>query len=103
MPEIPLSRTPATYQEVLKGAGSGSVVGPFAIPGSVENVPKLVVVQVTESKPEGEYALEDVRDLLRSRLVEIASIRRLLDALRKETYVSIRLDRSAVAGLGATQ
>jgi hypothetical protein len=42
--------------------------------------------------PGGEYTLTDLRERVRQQLVEEGSIRRFLDGLRKEMYVSIRLD-----------
>jgi hypothetical protein len=41
---------------------------------------------------EGEYTVQDLRNQIRDQLSQEKSYRRLLDALRRETYVSVLLD-----------
>jgi len=81
---------PATYQTAFRGKKPNDVVT-FQIPG-VAGVPKFVVARLITSDEGGEYKLSDLRERVRQQLVEEGSIRRFLDSLRKETYVSIRLD-----------
>jgi len=81
---------PASYQQAIKGKKPGDIVV-FEIPG-VAGHPKFVVARLVTSEEGGEYKLSDLRERVRQQLVEEGSIRRLLDSLRKETYVSVRLD-----------
>ena len=63
----------------------------FPIPG-VDGHPKFVVAQLVTADEGGEYTLADLRERVRQQLQEENSIRRFLDNLRKEIYVSIRID-----------
>ena len=81
---------PATYQQAFKDKKPGDIAV-FQIPG-VAGHPKFVVARVVTSEAGGEYKLSDLRERVRQQLVEEGSIRRLLDSLRKDTYVAVRLD-----------
>ena len=85
---------PASYQQALTGRKAGDVVA-FPIAG-VAGHPKFVVAQLVTADEGGEYKLSDLRERVRQQLVEEGSIRRFLDSLRKETYVSIRFDTPAI-------
>jgi peptidyl-prolyl cis-trans isomerase SurA len=85
---------PASYQQAFTGKKPGDVVT-FPIAG-VAGHPKFVVAQLVTVDPGGEYKLSDLRERVRQQLVEEGSIRRFLDSLRKETYVSIRLETPAI-------
>jgi peptidyl-prolyl cis-trans isomerase SurA len=85
---------PASYQAAFAGKKPGDV-SVFAIPG-VAGHPKFVVARLVTTDEGGEYKLSDLRERVRQQLVEEGSIRRFLDSLRKETYVSIRLDAPKV-------
>lgn len=84
------SGLPASYREAFAGKKPNDIVT-FEIAGLAGN-PKFVVAQLATVDPGGEYTLADLRERVRQQLVEEGSIRRFLDGLRKETYVSIRLD-----------
>jgi hypothetical protein len=43
----------------------------------------------------GEYTLAEYRDRIRAQLSEEHTIRRFIDSLKKQTYVSIRFDPTA--------
>ena len=86
---------PATYQQALVGKKAGDIVV-FEIPG-IAGRPKYVVARLVTVDEGGEYKLADLRERVRQQLVEEGSIRRFLDSLRKETYVSVRLDEPATA------
>jgi peptidyl-prolyl cis-trans isomerase SurA len=79
---------PATYRTAFQGKHTGDVVQ-FRIAG-VAGFPKFVVAQLVTVEEGGEYTLADLRQRVRQQLVEEGSIRRFLDNLRKETFVSIR-------------
>lgn len=80
---------PATYQQAFRGKKAGDIVT-FEIPG-VAGRPKFVVGRLISVDEGGEYKLSDLRERVRQQLVEEGSIRRFLDSLRKEAYVSVRL------------
>ena len=84
------SGLPPTYREAFAGKKANDIVT-FQIPGLAGH-PKFVVAQLLMVDPGGEYTLTDLRERVRQQLVEEGSIRRFLDGLRKEMYVSIRLD-----------
>lgn len=84
------SGLPPSYRDAFSGKKGNDIVT-FAIPGLAGN-PKFVVAQLITVDAGGEYTLADLRERVRAQLVEEGSIRRFLDGLRKEMYVSIRLD-----------
>jgi peptidyl-prolyl cis-trans isomerase SurA len=92
----PLARDsmPASYQTAFQDKKPGNVVV-FRIAG-VAGHPKFVVAQLATVDQGGEYKLSDLRERVRQQLVEEGSIRRFLDSLRKETYVSIRIETPAI-------
>lgn len=91
------SGLPESYQRGFAGRGAGDIVV-FPI-GTPAGYPKFVVAQLATRDEGGEYTLKDLRERVRAQLVEEGSYRRYLDALRKEMFVSIRLD-SPVIGAG---
>lgn len=90
---IPRDSIPASYQQAFAGKKPNDVVGAFAIPG-VRGNPKFVVAQLVSVDEGGEFKLSDLRERVRQQLSEEGAYRRVLDSLRKEMYVSIRLDGS---------
>jgi peptidyl-prolyl cis-trans isomerase SurA len=84
------SGLPPSYRDAFAGKQPNDIVT-FEIAGLAGN-PKFVVAQLATVDPGGEYTLADLRERVRQQLVEEGSIRRFLDGLRKEMYVSIRLD-----------
>ena len=62
------------------------------MPDPSAGVNKYIVAQVTFLDEAGEYTLKEVRERLRSQLSEERSMRRLIDTLKKQTYVSVRYD-----------
>lgn len=90
---IPRDSMPASYQRAFAGKKPGDVTV-FEIPG-IAGRPKFVVARLATVEEGGEYKLSDLRDRVRQQLVEEGSIRRFLDTLRKQSYVSIRLGAPA--------
>lgn len=82
---------PAEYQKAVEGLKKGEFTKPFEIPNPRSGKPKFVIIQITERNEGGAYTVVDMRDRIRSQLQQEKSIRRVLDALRREQYVSIRL------------
>ena len=87
---IPRDSMPASYQQAFRGKKANEIVV-FQIPG-VAGLPKFVVAQLLTVDEGGEYKLADLRERVRQQLVEEGSIRRFLETLRRESYVSVRLD-----------
>ena len=89
---------PASYQQGFaeKKAGEISV---FQIPGASQrpDVPKFVVAQLLTVDEGGPQTLEELKSAVRSELAQRGGVRRYVDALKKQTYVSIRLDDKDVA------
>jgi peptidyl-prolyl cis-trans isomerase SurA len=88
---IPRDSMPETYRTAFSGKKAGDIVV-FQIQGLAGH-PKFVVAQLVTVDEGGEYKLSDLRERVRQQLVEEGSIRRFLDGLRKQLYVSIRLDQ----------
>lgn len=93
---------PQPYQEGFAGKKPGDVVD-FQIPGSAQhpNIPKYVVAQLLTADEGGPRTLDEMRAAVRKELSERGGVRRYVDGLRKQTYVSIRLDSLDVADIKA--
>jgi peptidyl-prolyl cis-trans isomerase SurA len=87
---FPRPQLPESYQEALRDVKAGEVVV-FPIAGPT-GAPKNVVLQLQSAAEGGEFTLADMRERIRDQLRQENSIRRLLDSLRRQTYVSVRLD-----------
>ena len=79
------------YREAIKDKKVGQFAGPFLIPNPQNGLSKAVVLQLTSVEEGGEMKISDVRERIRAQLVQEKTARRILDQLRKELYVSIRL------------
>jgi peptidyl-prolyl cis-trans isomerase SurA len=79
------------YRQAMKDKKAGEFVGPFLIPNPQNGLSKVVVLQLTSAEDGGEMKLTDVRERIRAQLVQEKTARRILDQLRKEMYVSIRM------------
>ncbi|MGI8547012.1 MAG: peptidylprolyl isomerase [Gemmatimonadaceae bacterium] len=86
----PIDSLPASYRTALTGVKAPAVANPFALATATGST-KYAVVQVVSRTEPGEYSLAEVRDNIRAQLAAEKQTRALLDALRKETYVSLRL------------
>jgi peptidyl-prolyl cis-trans isomerase SurA len=88
---FPRSELPPSYATAFAEAKPNEFVAPFRIEDAARGVPKFVVAQLIEVDPGGEYSIAELRDRLRESLAEAKAIRRLIDTLKRETYVSVRL------------
>ena len=88
---FPRSELPPSYSTAFAEAKPNEFVAPFRIEDAARGVPKFVVAQLIEVDAGGEYTIAELRDRLRESLAEAKAIRRLIDTLKKETYVSVRL------------
>jgi peptidyl-prolyl cis-trans isomerase SurA len=81
---------PASYSAALVGAKEGDITAPFQL-ANPRGQPKFAVVQVVTETAAGEFVASEVREQIRAQLAEERAIRQMLDSLRKQTYVSLRL------------
>jgi peptidyl-prolyl cis-trans isomerase SurA len=88
---VPSDSLPPEYREAIKSSKSGEFAGPFAIPNPQNGLQKIVVLQLTSVEAGGAMKVSDIRDRIRSQLSQEKTARRILDQLRKEIYVSIRM------------
>jgi peptidyl-prolyl cis-trans isomerase SurA len=86
----PRAQLPEAYQTAIRNAKVNDILV-FPIPGPT-GTPKNVVLQLLTAAEGGEFTLADMRENIRNQLRQENSIRRLLDSLRRQTYVSMRLD-----------
>ncbi|MEZ4417858.1 MAG: peptidylprolyl isomerase [Gemmatimonadota bacterium] len=84
-----LSSLPLGYAAVLGNAKAGDVLGPITIPNGPTTV--YAVVQVIETRPEGEYTFTDLEPQIRQRLSQEKILEELMRKLREESYVEIRM------------
>jgi parvulin-like peptidyl-prolyl isomerase len=84
---------PLSYQNAFAGKKDGDIAV-FQIPGSGmrPEVPKFVVAQLINVSEAGEMTLAETKAAVRADLAQRGGVRRYVDALRKQTYVSIRLE-----------
>lgn len=86
--DVPLDRLPPLFVTALEGQPAGAVVGPI----QVENgpTPAFAVVRVTGRQTAGEWTVEEQRARILEMLREQKQMERLIEELRRDTYVSIR-------------
>ncbi len=98
IPEYPRSELPEPYRNALEGATLNQIVDPFPLPDPSAGVAKFVIAQVTFLDEAGEWTLNEARDRIRDQLSEERKMRRLIDNLKKQTYVSVRYDPAKQGG-----
>jgi peptidyl-prolyl cis-trans isomerase SurA len=86
----PVDSLPVSYQTALAGATAGKVTEPFQLPNP-RGQPKFTVMQILTITAPGQYVEAEVRDQIRAQLADERAIRQLLDELKKETFVVVRL------------
>jgi peptidyl-prolyl cis-trans isomerase SurA len=87
---FPRDSLPASYTAALVGAKPNDITNPFQL-ANPRGQPKYAVIQVVTATDAGEYNQSEIRDQIRAQLSEERSIRQLLDEMRKQTYVSLRM------------
>ncbi|HWK90484.1 MAG TPA: peptidylprolyl isomerase [Longimicrobium sp.] len=87
--DVPMDRLPAEVSAAFQGAEVGTVVGPVAVAGGPTTA--FAVARVTGRQTEGEYTLEDVRAQIVGRLREMKMDQRIVEELRRDMHVSVRL------------
>lgn len=81
---------PASYATAIAGKKAGEVAGPFELASPRGS--KWAVVQLVSVNEAGQFDEAEVKDRIRTQLVAERATRALLDDLRKQTYVSVRLE-----------
>ncbi|HKS07826.1 MAG TPA: peptidylprolyl isomerase [Gemmatimonadaceae bacterium] len=100
---FPVVNFPEFYAKAVGDLKPKEVSNAFEIP-TPQGPPKIGIVQIMTRNESGVATLDEKRDFIRRSLQEQGSARRLLDALRKEIYVEIRLDEPKPgAGSGRQQ
>jgi len=89
---------PVSYQKAFTDRKAGDIVT-FQIPCSSQrpDVPKFVVAQLQTVDEGGAQTLAELRPAVRDELARRGGVRRYVDGLKKQTYVSIRLDALGLA------
>jgi peptidyl-prolyl cis-trans isomerase SurA len=81
---------PAAYQTAVAGKKAGDVAGPFEL-ANPRGVSKWAVLQMVSVNEAGQFNEAEVKSRIREQLVAEKATRTLLDQLRKQTYVALRL------------
>jgi peptidyl-prolyl cis-trans isomerase SurA len=97
IPEYPRDSLPEVYRNAVEGKKVNEILAPFPIPSGQDGVNKFVVAQITFLDEAGEYTLQEVREKFRAQLAEERSMRRLIDSLKKQTFVSVKYEPAKVA------
>jgi peptidyl-prolyl cis-trans isomerase SurA len=97
LPPFPRAQLPASYAKAVEEKKVNDLMAPFAIDDPTNKSVKYVVAQVTSLEEGGERTLDEMKSMIREQLQQERGIRRLIDSLRKQTYVSVRLDQPALA------
>ena len=93
---FPRSQLPPAYQ-VAFGDRKAKDIVEFPIAGNTNVPSKFVVAQLASVDVGGEMTLGEVKERFRSRLAEEGGVKRLMDTLRKATYVSVHKDALLIA------
>ncbi len=96
IPEYPRDSLPQMYRNAIEGHKLHDILDPFPIPSGSSGVNKFVIAEITFLDEAGAYTLPEMRVRIRAQLSEERSMRRLIDALKKQTYISIRYDPAKV-------
>jgi len=85
------AQLPESYKAAFEGKGTGSFVPPFPIDDPARSAKKYVVAQIVKADDGGEYTLQDFRNQIRDQLAQERGMRRVIDQMRKDLYVSVRI------------
>ena len=87
---VPLDSIYPEYKAALTGLKAGEVAPPFQM-ADVRGQPTFRVVMITAVEEPREYTVDDWKKLIREDLAYRKGMRKLIDRLRKEIYVSVQL------------
>jgi peptidyl-prolyl cis-trans isomerase SurA len=92
---FPRAQLPPAYQQGFADKKTKDFVV-FQIPGNGTVPAKFVVAQIASVEEGGDLTLPEVKERFRARLAEEGGIKRLMDSLRKQTYVAVNTDAITV-------
>jgi peptidyl-prolyl cis-trans isomerase SurA len=95
VPEVVRDSLPESYRNAIEGHKVNDIIDPFPIDDPNNGSKKFVIVQLTMEDEAGDYTLAEYRDRIRAQLSEEHTIRRFIDGLKKQTYVSVRFNPTA--------
>ena len=81
---------PVSYSAAIAGKAAGEVTDPFELP-SPRGASKWAVVQLVTVNEAGAFDEAEVKERIRQQLVAERATRALLDELRRQSFVSLRL------------
>ena len=87
----PRDQLPPAYAQPFAAVLKDQVVGPVALNPETPDRTRWLVAQITDVQAEREPTFEDVREQVRVRLLEQKGIHNLVEDLKKQTYVDVRL------------
>jgi peptidyl-prolyl cis-trans isomerase SurA len=87
---FPRDSLPASYTAAVATAKAGDITAPFQL-ANPRGQPKYAVLQIVTATDAGEYKESEIREQIRAQLSDERSIRQLLDEMRKQTFVSLRM------------
>jgi peptidyl-prolyl cis-trans isomerase SurA len=87
---VPLDSLFPQYKTALEGLKPGEVSKPFEMPDR-SGRPTMHIVSITTVVEPREYTVDDWKKLIREDLAYRKGMRKLIDRLRKEIYVSVQL------------
>ncbi len=85
----PRDSLPASYKAAIAGKAAGAITDPFRL--GADAAVKFAILELVTSTEGGEYSPADVREQIRQQLIAERATRALLDSLRRQTFVSLRL------------
>ncbi len=85
----PRDSLPASYKAAIAGKAAGAITDPFRL--GADAAVKFAILELVTSTEGGEYSAQDVREQIRQQLIAERATRALLDSLRRQTFVSLRL------------
>ncbi len=86
----PRDSLPASYKAAITGKNAGEVTDPFQL-GAGGAAAKFAILEIVSMTEGGEFSAQEVREQIRQQLIAERATRALLDSLRRETFVSLRL------------
>ena len=99
---FPRAQLPAAYQQGFASAKPNDIVI-FPLEGNANVPSKFVVAQIASVSEGGDLTLAEMRERIRARLAEEGGVTRLMDTLRKGTFVLIHQDALNIAGSPGSQ
>ena len=85
------AQLPDSYRNAFEGKGTGAFIDPFPIDDPARGAKKHVVSQIIKADDGGDYTVSDFRNQIRDQLSQERGMRRVIEQMRREVYVSVRI------------